>query len=429
MRKAVKPLKFGPILVLAGCIFALAAPIARAASVSVAVTSSANPCLAGSQVTFTITVTPPSPGQPVPPGSLDFFVDGGSLVDTGVPFDATTDQGTYVMAFQGLGTHSVEALYVYNSGGFTTSASSPLVIQTVVPPPTDSTATTLTASPDPAGAGTDVTLIAIVSDKSDASLVPTGDVTFESDGGPVGDSALDPAGHASVVLSGLAPGSHSFVAIFAGLPAGATTTGWASSSSGPFPESVVAAPDPTAITLASSTNPVAAGHTVTFVAQIIDTATAGMVPQGDVSFVDNGKAISTAPVNQLGFARAMVRLQSGSDHLIAAEFIPRGPWIGSTSDEFDQLVLGPNRVSTPARCKRHRMKLPMHIARGSYVAWVAYLIDGISRIVSRRRPAFRAELPIGDLRAGRHLLTAVLHYATRARNHPSESLTGHFRVC
>ena len=115
------------------------------------------------------------------------------------------------------------------AGAGTYLASSDSQAFTVLAPAAATTATTLTAAPNPANAGQAVTLTAVVSSSATptdarqsiiASLAQpaaaTGSVTFTDDGVPIGSAALDGSGRATFVTSALAVGAHSLVASYAG---------------------------------------------------------------------------------------------------------------------------------------------------------------------------------------------------------------------
>ena len=71
----------------------------------------------------------------------------------------------------------------------------------------------LTAAPNPAGTGQTVTLTAAV---TGAGATPTGTVTFYDGASVVGTGTLDATGHASFSTAGLALGTHSLTAVYAG---------------------------------------------------------------------------------------------------------------------------------------------------------------------------------------------------------------------
>jgi hypothetical protein len=415
--RRVKPLLLAALVL---CAVVGAAPPARADTGIIH--SSLDPSIGGQNVTFTL--SPPAGITSVTFG-ID-YVSGGETPDT-VPYHAVPVSGgvaTFTHTFTTPGAHLVQALY-----GGPNPTSAPNLIQTVSAPSADATVTRLTVNPASSVLGTDVTAIATVTDPGNPTAIPAGDVTFESDDASIGDSQLDPAGHASVDLGNLDIGTHSVRAIYTGQAATNTAMGWLESTSDAATATVTAVPDPTDISLSTSANPVTAGQTLTLVSQVTDDSTSSRVPKGSVVFVDDGRALATAPVTGLGFARAKAKLSGQGDHLVVAEYKPTGAWVPSSSGQFDVLVLRASKISAPRACTSRLKTVPLHIVRGSHVSWVAYKIDGRPVAVSHRGPTFAVKVPVSQLHGRRHTVTAVLHYASRGRNHPVKSLTGHFQGC
>lgn len=413
----VKPLLLVAVIL---CAIAGAAPAARADTGIIH--SSVDPSVGGQNVTFTL--SPPAGITSVSFG-ID-YVSGGETPDT-VPYHAVPVSGgvaTFTHTFTTPGAHLVQALY-----GGPNPTEAPNLIQTVNAPSADATVTRLTVNPASSVLGTDVTALATVSDPGDPGAIPAGDVTFESDDASIGDSQLDPAGHAAIDLGNLDVGTHSVSAIYTGQAATDTAMGWLGSTSSAATATVTAVPDPTDITLSTSANPVTAGQALTLVSQVNDDSTSSRAPKGSVVFVDDGRALATAQVTSLGFARARVKLAGQGDHLVVAEYKPSGAWTPSSSGQFDVLVLRANKISAPKACTSRLKAIPLHIVRGSHVSWVAYKIDGRQVAVSHRGPTFAVKVPVSQLHGRRHTVTAVLHYASKGRNHPVKSLTGHFGAC
>jgi hypothetical protein len=414
MRRA-KPLLLAGLVL---CAVVGAAPAARADTYPIS--SSLNPSVGGASVTFTVV---PQAGVTSVAFEID-YVDNGETPDTSdTSVPVSNGVATFIKTFTTPGAHRVDAFW----GAGPTWA--PELIQTVNAPPTDATLTRLAVNPASSVLGTDVTAVATVTDAGDPSAIPAGDVTFESDNASIGDAQLDPAGHASIDLGNLDIGTHSVRAIYTGQAATNTAMGWLGSTSAPATATVTAVPDPTEITLSTSANPVTAGQALTLVSQVTDDSSSSSNPKGSVVFVDDGRPLATVPVTSLGFARARVKLSGQGDHLVVAEYKPTGAWVPSSSEQFDVLVLRANKISAPKACTSRLKTIPLHIVRGSHVSWVAYKIDGHQVAVSHRGPTFAVKVPVSQLHGRRHTVTAVLHYASRGRNHPVKSLTGHFGVC
>jgi hypothetical protein len=84
-------------------------------------TSSANPAIFGTSVTFTATVSANSPSTAVPTGSVQFMIDGSNA---GTPVAlSSTGVATYSTSTLGPGTHTIAAFYVNSDGNFNNSNS------------------------------------------------------------------------------------------------------------------------------------------------------------------------------------------------------------------------------------------------------------------------------------------------------------------
>jgi hypothetical protein len=163
---------------------------------SLALTSSANPALAGQPVTFTATLSPLGATGTVQ------FLDGTTLLGT-VP--VVGGSASLVVPALGAETHSVTAVYSGDSNYGT--ATSPVLAETV-----NKTAVSvgLTSSPNPAVLGTAVTFTATVTPSA-----ATGTVQF-LDGTTALGLASVTAGAATLATSALAVGSHSITAVYGG---------------------------------------------------------------------------------------------------------------------------------------------------------------------------------------------------------------------
>src|SRR5262249_57426451 len=107
-----------------------------------------------------------------------------------------------------LGNHSITAAYAgdTNFTGSTSSALTQVVVATA-------STTALTATPNPATAGTAVTFVAAV---TGSGGTPTGSVTFKDGVTTLSTVPLDGTGHASLMTSALSAGGHSLTAAYGG---------------------------------------------------------------------------------------------------------------------------------------------------------------------------------------------------------------------
>ena len=226
------------------------------------VTSSKNPSVLGSSVTFTATVAS-TIGTAT--GTVT-FKNGPTTLGTG-PVVA----GKAVLTTSGLtlGSHSITAGY---GGGpdFLPSTSSVLT-QTVLAV----TSTSVVASVNPSVFSQTVTFTATITSVTPGTI--TGTVTFKDGAIPLG-SGIVSGGKAKIATSALAVASHSITAVYSG------NTAYATSTSAALSHTVDKAGSSTA--LSSSHNPSAFGQSVTFTATVTAVAPGSATPTGSVTFKD-----------------------------------------------------------------------------------------------------------------------------------------------
>ena len=147
-------------------------------------------------------------------------LNGDGLLDTvaansgdgavGVLLGAETETATLVpVAVVGTGTHSVIASYPGDNER-APSQSSGVALTALM----GSTITTLSTSANPANAGQSVTLTATIA--ANASFMPTGSVSFLNGATPVGSSAVNTSGVATLSVSSLPVGANSITAVYSG---------------------------------------------------------------------------------------------------------------------------------------------------------------------------------------------------------------------
>jgi len=180
------------------------------ASSTTAVTSSANPSVAGDLITLTATVTAPSGLS----GSVAFY-DGATLIGT------ATLSGTTARLFNvslALGGHALTARYLGNAT--IPPSVSPALAQYVRASGASTRTSTaaLTASPSPATLGSTVTLTATVTGSQNKA--PTGVVLFMVNGFVLGQGTVSQTGSvtaaASLPAASLPHGTHRVEAVYLG---------------------------------------------------------------------------------------------------------------------------------------------------------------------------------------------------------------------
>jgi hypothetical protein len=168
-------------------------------------TASPNPVSFGLSVTLTATVTSANAVQ----GGTVSFEDGATILGSG-PINQS-GVATFSTSSLQVGTHALTAVY---SGDSAFRSSTSNTVQLVVQG--DTTATTLTATPNPAAVGTSVTFTASVTNTITPAGVPTGPITFLDGTAALGQASLNGSGVATLSTSSLAAGTHSITAAYSG---------------------------------------------------------------------------------------------------------------------------------------------------------------------------------------------------------------------
>lgn len=281
-------------------------------------TSSQNPSVAGTSVTFTATVTPSISGTPL--GSVQFY-NGATLLST-KPLSSGT--ATYSTTALPVGTGSIKA--VYEGYGAYAPSTSPTVSQSVKKAVTT---TVVTASVNPSSFGQPVTFTATV---SSGSGIPAGTVTFEKNGAVLGTGTLGATGKATLTTAGLVPGTHTITAIYGG------SAICAGSTSAALAEVTNATATTTKVT--SSLNPSTRGLAVTFTATV--SAGAFGTPTGTVTFKNGTGVLGTVTLSG-GSATLSTSTLLGGANSITAVYSGNSGYLTSTSAALTQTV---NRSAT-----------------------------------------------------------------------------------
>ncbi len=246
--------------------------------------SSLNPVAAGGNVVYTSQVQG-AHGTVV--GTVEFFDGTASIGRASLDVNGQARLAALIVAG---GTHGMTAVYVGNANS--ASSTSP-VLNEVVANPLVASATTLSASANPAVAGDSVMFTAQV---SGGAALPTGPVTFVEGGTVLGSAMLDATGAAVWSTSALSVGGHSIVARYAG---DAST---AASISAVLNEIVSAASASGGFTLGVSTVTVAAGDTAivpvqttagSIFAKTLNVSCSGLPDEASCSIGADGLRIST----------------------------------------------------------------------------------------------------------------------------------------
>lgn len=283
---------------------------------SLALTSSANPSVAGQSVVFTAVITPPSAT-----GVVSFSYGGVSLGS------AVVTNGTAgVMTSQlNAGAQTITATYTDPTGFFVTSSAQ--LTQNIGQ---GSSTTVMTSSATTLVFGQSVTFTATVA--APAGGLPTGSITF-LDGGTALGAATLAAGKASVTIATLNVGHHSITALYGG------DINFQGSTSTAIAENVAKAS--AAVTLAASLNPSVYGQTVTFTATVTAVAPGAGAPTGSVTFKDGTTTLATVSLSGGVTTFATAALSVGT-HSISAAYTGDANFNKASSTVFTQIVNKPS---------------------------------------------------------------------------------------
>jgi len=273
--------------------------------------SSVNPSIHGSPVTFTAIVV--AAGSVVPTGTVT-FLDGATPIGTGTLAAAgtATAAATFPTSALAAGSHTIIASYGGDKDNFTSTSAS--LTQTVN---IASTTTALSASANPAIAGKTVTLTASVTSNGG---VAAGTVNFYSGNNLLGAGALNGAGVATLSTSTLPVGAYTLTAAYQG-----DSNDTASTSTG-VPLTVIQAT--TSVQLVSSNPSVVVTGSVTFTATVSGN---GGIATGNVTFMDGSNTLGSLAMNASGTATFTTSSLAVGQHSITAIYGGDANDAGSTS--------------------------------------------------------------------------------------------------
>ena len=197
------------------------------------------------------------------------------------------------------------------------------------PPALATTATVVTATPNPSTLLQSVTFSATVTSATAGAI--TGTVAFFDGANQLGTGAVGAAGLATFPYNFLATGAHSITAQYGG------DATYAASTSPVFTQTVnpAAVKSSTSTALVSSPNPAAVGANVTFTATV-SSATAGTI-SGTVTFFDGVTSLGPGTIAAGVASLATTTLAAGS-HSITAQYGGDANYAASTSTAVTQVV-------------------------------------------------------------------------------------------
>jgi parallel beta-helix repeat protein/putative cofactor-binding repeat protein len=361
---------------------------------SIAVTSSNNPSVGSTSVTFNTQV----PGNcNIPTGTVT-FMDGSTVLGTvtltpGAAASLTTSSLT-------VGTHTITVTYP-GDFNFDPSISSPLT-QVVTGFPSS---TSLSVSPNPADAFAPIQLSSTVSSKFGT---PTGTVAFTSGTTTLATIPLNGSGYASTSISTLGAGTYNIVATYS------ADTNFAASSSTVVVEKVIGANS--AVTLTASPNPATFGQTVSFRAVVRPTQ-GNAIPSGNIVFIDGSTTLGSASLDATGSASLSVSTLSIGTHAITASYSGSPNFDASASAVVNEII-----TAIPTSITLNVSPNPANLGQSiSLIAQVSSILpseaptgtvifsDQNGVLGSSPFTGAAASLSISTLSAGTHQITAALN--------------------
>jgi hypothetical protein len=183
-------------------------------SVSLTLTSAANPSTFGQAVFFTVTAMPGPPGGApgtTKPGGTITFSDGTSVLGSAT-LD-TSGVATFATNALTVGSHTITAAYG-GDANFSEGSSSQMQAVRKIP-----TVISLTSSMNPASNTSKIMLTATVftgSVHAPSGIAPTGTVSFTDGTQQIGTSQINGTGQANLAVANLHVGNHTFLASYSG---------------------------------------------------------------------------------------------------------------------------------------------------------------------------------------------------------------------
>ncbi len=269
---------------------------------STALTAKPNPGLSGQPVAITATVTPAS-GAVAPTGTVTFTatLNGVNVPLTGAANVAMTKGAATISPSLGPGTYIFTAAY---SGDMDDAAGTPATLTLVINNAT--TATTVTAAPNPGVVGGTITFTATVV-TNPAGGTPTGTVIFSAAGTggtlALGNGTLV-AGKATVTSTTLPGGTYTITAAYSGDANNSASTGTTTETVG----LIATTTDLTAATVN--------GQNV-LVAIVQNSGATGPTPTGTVTFTSGTATTGSATLDANGVATVTPNLAPGTYTIIA----------------------------------------------------------------------------------------------------------------
>ena len=356
------------------------------ATTAITLTSSSNPSIAGTSLTFVATLT--SNGS-IPSGSI-VFRDGSAVVGNAVI--GSTGVAQFALSTLSPQFHTLTAYFAGDENHLaSTSAAVTQVVQLAT------STVTISSSQNPGVLGSPITFTAHV---NGTGVAPTGTVSF-LDGSTTLASIPLSGGVARFSSSQFTIGSHLITLTYAGD---------ATHSPGSPVTLVEQIQQSTSTTILSNNSPAIVGAPVTFTATV--TGASGTVAGGVVAFYDGASLLGSSPLNSIGVATYQSTLLSAGTHLILATYKGDQDDQASTSAALSQAINTADTTVTltsslnPSVVGKSVTFSVGVVSRGQPANGLVTFLDGSLVLGSAKVNSGTANLTVASLAAGLHAIIA-----------------------
>ena len=357
---------------------------------TISLTSSPNPSVLGTPVTFTVIASSPD-NTPVAPITLN---DGTTTLATLAPNASGT--ATFTTSVLTAGSHFIQASF---AGDSTRSAATASLTQ-VVNDPNDTTLG-LAASPNPSFLSEAVTFTATITSKGGAT--PSGSVNFTYNNASIGSAPVGANGSATLSYASLPVGFDYVTATY--VPGGSFHT-----SNATVGQQVLAAL-PTSTSLSCSPNPVFIGATASLLAQA---SASGSPLAGSFSFTDNAAPLGNVSAPN-GTGTLSYSAAAAGQHVIVATFTPTASTYGASTATCNLSVATyPLTITLAASPMGSTAGQTVTLSTNFATNYLGHqftgkltFFDGATQIGQQQPSVSGFNLSTATLSAGTHTITAV----------------------
>ncbi|WZP00821.1 Ig-like domain repeat protein [Isosphaeraceae bacterium EP7] len=352
----------------------------------------------GQQAVITAQVTSATSGTIT--GTMTFYA-GGVVIGTGPVIMGQTSISTAILA---AGSHTITASYSGDANYSSGSTATP-VTQLVNKA---STNLSFASSANPSLFGQSVTYTATISAVSPGSGMPTGTVTFYSDGVSIGTNLVSSGSIATLVVSSLGVGSHAITALYSG------DGNFSSSSTAQAITQVVTA-SATSTILTSNLASTVYGQQITFNAAVSAISPGSGLATGTVTFYSDGVSIGAGTLSA-GVATLQISTLPAGSHSITATYSGDPSFSMSSSAG---LSLSVSQVATGAV-----LSLQGPTVSGQYATYVVT----VGSVSGAPMPTGNATVTLGSTVLGTSPLdsSGLAYFVLAIADVGSLNLTGHY---